>query len=322
MVGITITDKLSTARWWATSSSIICCLLFFILTTTTAENINLYSDVSSSSSSSPQCSLTDSEFTNDPAIQTMQFDLGYGPQEFRAYVQPDVSTFYQKPPGSLTEQTPAHNGWAAKFINMSPTITIRLFWDPKDGRNKGSPMSIMAPFNSAGTASFPGHAFYVTPVNDESNILARFVMKPPQAVYYYDPITVEGDNEYLNEEATQQNLDALTHEQFMAYQAHIDNRNFGKQYFDFTGREYLAFYPRNSPSHDIWRADYFGQEHWVTTKETHYLTMPKDEELNSIDLVGGARVLKENDERLLPQYRDGGGNVEGMLNMTLKVVSW
>ena len=262
--------------------------------------------------SQSQCSLSDEEFINDPALQTMSFDLGYGPQEFRAYVQPDVSTFYQEPIASRIAKKPQHTGWAAKFVNMS-TQRIRLFWDPNDGR-PGSPMSIMGPFNSAGTASFPGHAFYVTPVNDESLILARFVMKPPQAVYYYDPITDDDDPE-----KTQLNLDELTHAEFESYQAHVDSRNFGKQYFEFTGREYLALYPRNAPSHKIWRADYFGQEHWVTTKETHYVEMPREDELGTIDLLGSARVLKDGDERLLPQYRDGGGS---MLNMTLRVVSW
>ena len=261
--------------------------------------------------SASQCSLPDEEFTTDPALQTMNFDIGYGPQEFKAYVQPDVSTFYQEPRGSRVAKKPNHSGWAAKFINMS-TQQVRLFWDPNDGR-KGSPMSTLNPFNSAGTASFPGHAFYLTPYNDESVILARFVMNPPQAVYYYDPITVEDDDE-----ATQRNLDKLSHEEFEAYQTHVDSRNFGKQYFDFTGREYLSLYPRNAPSHKLWRADYFGQEHWVTTKETHYIEMPRDDELTKIDLVGSARVLKDGDDRVLSQYRDP----EPTLNMTLKVVSW
>jgi len=257
-----------------------------------------------------QCSLPDEEFTTDPALQTMNFDIGYGPQEFKAYVQPDVSTFYQEPIGSRVAKKPQHSGWAAKFINMS-TQRVRLFWDPNDGR-KGSPMSTLNPFNSAGTASFPGHAFYLTPYNDESVILARFVMSPPQAVYYYDPITVEDD-----EDATQKNLDKLSHEEFEAYQIHVDSRNFGKQYFDFTGREYLSLYPRNAPTHKLWRADYFRQEHWVTTKETHYIDMPRDDELTKIDLVGSARVLKDGDARVLSQYRDP----EPTMNMTLKVVS-
>lgn len=258
-----------------------------------------------------QCSLPDEEFTNDPAIKDMSFDLGYGPQEFHAYVQPDVSTFYQEPPGSRGEaKRPQHSGWAAKFVNMS-TQRVRLFWDPKDG-SPGSPMSIMGPFNSAGTASFPGHAFYITPANDEGTILARWVMAPPQAVYYYDPVTVEGDDE-----ATQTNLDGLTAEQFANYQEHVSSRQFGQQYFDFTGREYLAIYPRPNPSHKIWRADHFGQEHWVTTPETHFMEHPPEGELGRITGQGRDRVLKTGEARLLQQYR----SPEPMLNMTLKVLS-
>jgi hypothetical protein len=50
--------------------------------------------------SSSSCSLSDDEFANDPDMRTMVFDIGYGPQEFRAYVQPDVSTFYRDDGGS------------------------------------------------------------------------------------------------------------------------------------------------------------------------------------------------------------------------------
>ncbi|KAL9189532.1 hypothetical protein ACHAXT_009207 [Thalassiosira profunda] len=266
--------------------------------------------VASAQSPSSQCSLTDREFANDPAMQTMAFDLGYGPQEFRAYVQPDVSAFYQEPPGSRTAATPKHNGHAAKFVNMS-TRRVRLFWDPKDGR-KGSPMSIMNPFNSAGTASFPGHAFYMSAWEDENEILARFVVDPPTSVYYYDPITVEGD-----EEATQRNLDALSAEEFASYQEHVSSRAFGEQYFEFTGREYLTIYPRPTPSHKIWRADYLGQEHWVTTKETHIVAMPPEEKLGAITQKGKERLLRDGEPRLLQEYR----SEEPMLNMTLKVLS-
>ena len=66
-----------------------------------------------------ECSASDHDFENDPALQTMSFDIGYGPQEFRAYVEPDVATFYNEPPGSKTRRKPSHPGWAAKFVNMS-----------------------------------------------------------------------------------------------------------------------------------------------------------------------------------------------------------
>lgn len=257
-----------------------------------------------------EASLSDEDFLDDPAIKTMDFDLGYGPQEFHAYVMPDVSEFYREPAGTRVKKKPHHTSWAAKFVNMS-TQRIRLFWDPGDG-GSGSPMSVTGPFDSAGTASFPGHQFYITPADDESVILARFVMKPPRAVYYYDPISVEGD-----EEATQANVDALSEEEFDAYQIHVSSRIFGEQYFEFTGREYLALYPRNSPSHKIWRADYFGQEHWVTTRETHYAKMPPDNKLGPVADEGSGRVLKEGDPRLLQEYR----SPEPILNMTLKVIS-
>ena len=59
-------------------------------------------------------------------------------------------------------------------------------------------------------------------------------------MYYYDPITVPGD-----EEATQTNLDNLSVQEFESYRRHVDNRDFAKHYFNFTGREYLSMYPRN-----------------------------------------------------------------------------
>ena len=256
------------------------------------------------------CSLSDDEFRNDPALKTMTFDMGYGPQEFRAYVEPDVSTFYNEPAGSKTRMAPSHVGWAAKFINMSDK-PVRLFWDPRNG-GPGSPMTILQPFEAGGTASFPRHEFFVTPFENENEILHRWVISPPQAVYYYDPITVPGD-----EEATQTNLDNLSPRAFEGYRRHVDNRDFGKHYFNFTGREYLSMYPRNKPTHKVWRADYFGQEHWVTTRETHFVEHPKLTDLASITTQGRDRVLREDEPRLLQQYR----TQEPLLNMTLKVLS-
>lgn len=277
--------------------------LFLALSVPPLAVSRLYSDSTGQSVAylASEASLSD---WDDPAIKTMDFDLGYGPQEFRAYVQPDVSTFYGEPAGTRVAKTPRSTGWAAKFVNMS-TRRLRLFWDPGDG-GPGSPMGAIGPFDSEGTASFPGHKFYLTPEDNESEILARFVMAPPQAVYYYDPIQSE-----------QSLLEELSEADFDAYQQHVSSRLFGKKYFDFTGREYLALYPRNAPSHKIWRADYFGQEHWVTTKETHVTTRPPEHMLGRIADTGSARVLKEGDPRHLQEYR----SPDPTLNMTLKVLS-
>ncbi|EJK63351.1 hypothetical protein THAOC_15991 [Thalassiosira oceanica] len=256
-----------------------------------------------------QCSLREEEFYQDPAMHTMPFDLGYGPQEFRAYKQPDVSTFYRERPGDRRAKTPAFNGFAFKIVNMSPN-RVKYFWDP--GHGPGSPMSSIGPWDSAGTASFPTHKFYLTPFDDETKIIARFVCTPPQAVYYYDPITVEGD-----EEATQANLDALSQHDFDRYQAHSDSREFNKQYYEFTGREYLSTFPRNTAIHKIWPADYFGQEHWVTSEEVHFVDLPEESELKLPSTVGRDRRLKDG-ERFLEKYR----SPEPYMNMTMKVLSW
>lgn len=193
-----------------------------------------------------KCSATEEDFASDPSLKTMNFDIGYGPQEMLTYVQPDVSTFYQLSEGERKAATPRHNGWAAKFVNMSGQ-RVRLFWDPKNGK-RGSIIGNVEPYNAAGTASFPNHCFYMTPVGNEDIKLAYWCVSPPQSVYYYDPVTIPGD-----EEQTQKNLDQLSAWDFEQYQKHVDNREFNKKYFEFTGREYLAFYPRNRPSHKIWR---------------------------------------------------------------------
>ena len=268
-------------------------------------------------SSRSLCSLSDEEFATDPALQTMTFDIGYGTQEMQVYVQPDVSTFYvnndddnNNEPQHRERKQPKHEGWAAKFVNIS-TRTVRLFWCPTDGR-ACSPMSIIHPFDSAGTASFPHHTFHIE--DDESReVLAKFVINPPTSVYYYDAITVHD-----NIDATLDNVAKLTLYEQEAYKAHIDSRKFCDYYYQFTGRQYLSLYPRTKPIHKLWPATYFGQEHWVTSRETHFITNPPLDELTTIDEFGSERILHDTDDRLLFQYRE---QQQQYLNMTLKVIS-
>ncbi len=105
------------------------------------------------SSPSLICSLADDDFDIKLAVKIMEFNLRYGMQEFKAYVTPDVSTFYREGPGMREVRRPNHNGWAAKFVNIS-TRRVRLFWDPKNGK-LGSPMGLMGPFESTVTTLFP-----------------------------------------------------------------------------------------------------------------------------------------------------------------------
>merc|ERR1711957_471025 len=67
----------------------------------------------------------------------------------------------------------------------------------------------------------------------------------------------------------------------------------------------------------MWRADYFGQTHWVTSKETHFKELPGNSKLRKIKKSGVSRVLRDEQPRLLSRFRTD----EPYLNMTLKVLS-
>jgi hypothetical protein len=170
------------------------------------------------------------------------------------------------------------------------------------------------PFTSSGTATFPGHRFIFTPQDEPDNVLIRFIMgEYPENVYAYDPYHVEGDPEQ-----TEKNLQVLSKGEREKYDRWRKTLLFNEQYLNFTGRSYLANYLRAPPSHFMWPAEHFGQEHWVTTKETHFVKEPPADLLQPVAETGEARVLREEDPRILQEYRVPD---QSTMNMTLKVVS-
>jgi hypothetical protein len=99
------------------------------------------------------------------------------------------------------------------------------------------------------------------------------------------------------------------------YDAAQFNREFAPLYRNFTGgSEWLANFPSKPPQHSMWRADFFGQEHQVRTKETQFVQIPPESELGKLSIV----EMKRNASSPLPlrQYRE-----PGFMNVTLKVVS-
>jgi hypothetical protein len=60
-------------------------------------------------------------------LEEMTIDLGHGNETAFVYVSPDISTFYQEPPGSRTILKPKFNGMFGKFINLSPE-SVRVWW--------------------------------------------------------------------------------------------------------------------------------------------------------------------------------------------------
>lgn len=276
------------------------------------------------------CSWQEGESNRDHGLQPMTYDVGDGPQTFLAYVEPDVSTFYRgggKNPPASTKVIPKHEGFAAKFINMSNQRLV-LYWES----HAGGPISAIKrcpPFGSGGTGTFPNHRFFfalddptINPKNRRHR-LKEFIMQGyPENLYVYDPYVVRGDPV-----ATEHNLQvALDENERTKYNLWTKTLLFHEQYRNVTGRSYLTNYLRNRPSHFMWPADYFGQEHWVTTRETHFERIPPMDQLEPILARGEDRIWKDSDPRVLPEYRVQNNNVKehdgfGVMNMTLRVLS-
>lgn len=255
------------------------------------------------------CSIT--EVKQDPNLHPMEFDIGYGKQTTLVYVEPDMMQMYSGEPPAMTKVVPKFNGLSVKFINLSNEY-IRLSWEPRPGGTP-SPMNKIAPFESSGTASFPTHSFIMTDP-DTDKVLQRYEIQPyPENLYCYDPYQVEGD-----QKATEKNLSELSKKDRALYQKWKDTLLFNEVYRNFTGRSYLANYLRDPPRHFMWPGEYFGQEHWVETAETHFTQMPPRTQLTPIKDKGAKRVLKEGEPRGLEEFRTPN---QPTLNLTLKVIS-
>jgi len=257
------------------------------------------------------CSVTGNE-GRDPNLKEMTFDLGNGMESFWAYVTPNVTSFYLDKPPSSRPVAPKHEGLAGLFINMS-NKNMRLYWIPsEDEEEQAKFMEMMPPFSNGGTATFPGHIFFMSSDDDPKTPLIYFHVEGfPNNRFTYDPYHVEGD-----EIQTEKNLRILSHDDRQIYDSMRRTQLFNEEYKKFTGRSYLTNYPRAPPMHYMWRADHFGQTHWVVTKETHFTTIPPDVELNKVEGIGAQRILGPDSPRMLHDYRQ-----EGTLNMTMKVLS-
>lgn len=245
------------------------------------------------------CKWDDGNCFDDPHMKPMTVDLGNGQDTFWAYVPPDVSTFYQKDPGSKSAVKPRFIGQFAKFVNLSPKV-IRIYWDAGKDQDELYIAEVVA-FNAAGTACSPGHKFLVREKGNEGSLLDEFVVIPETSIYVYDPFKEDPDG-----------LIKLNKGEMELYNLQKNNIEFGKKYLEFTGHEWLSLYPRrHPPRHYMWPADYFGQEHIVETPETHIVSIPPKHKMGTI-VVGSDQVNPQK----FQEYRSG----ESM-NMTLTVLS-
>jgi hypothetical protein len=236
--------------------------------------------------------------------------------DFKAYRRADISSMYREDPGVRAEKTPRFQGQAGKFVNMSPE-RLDLHWDNSDGP-PGSFLSTTGPFESTGTGTFPDHVFYFIRPTRTDEVVCSFRVEHGRSVYYCDPFV---DNDHSDPSAgvhrgpTLSKEDKLNATQQELYKKAQFNREFAPMYNNFTGgSEWLGNFPTEPPKHHMWRADYFGQEHQIQTRETHFVELPPEELLHGMN----AREMRRNasDEAALMQYRE-----PGLMNITIKAVS-
>jgi len=205
----------------------------------------------------------------------------------------------------MQAKKPHYSGFAIKVYNLSPQY-LQLWWVNEKTTGSGVKLSLIHPYQAKGTASFPGHQFFLTPKDDPQTVLKRFSIDPTNPITVYDPV----EDGMLNVG----NLNANDRKQ---YYAQLTSLSFAKKYKEFTGIEWLAMFPKSRPTHKMWRADYFDQKHTVVTNETHYVFWPPANNLEEVDYMHKQLSDIETEQlRKCDAYRQA-----GHLTLNLTVIS-
>lgn len=156
-----------------------------------------------------------------------------------------------------------------------------------------------------GTSTHNGQSFSFTPTYDKDHDVVRFLVTEDEAVSVYDAIKdAEANGKKIK----------LTNEQRKLYDGQLLNLVYGRSYLVETGRHWLSSFPRPPPSYHMYTSEYFGQKHAIETKQTHFLTMPPQNELGRLAI--DAHHLHPSVS--LKEYRD---NEQESLKLILKSVS-
>lgn len=271
------------------------------------------------------CSVLEGGEEMDQGLEKMTFDIGSGTEVAWVSVQPNVSSFYRDAAGSSPGRnpvTPAYKGQVRSFINLSDKEVV-LFLE----KNKGPSIELrhLDPMSGKGMSVVQGQTLYFA--DTMGRLIQRFPIDADSGtLHVYDPYYIEG-----YPEVTESYVSMLSQELQSLYKQWRRTIEFSQHYTKATGRAFLSHSrsqttPLTPPKHSMWRADYFGQEHWVTTREVHYDRLPPAKHLQVLPRLSRDRELANDDSRLLANYRVGGETSSSSsslptMNMTLKVLS-
>eukprot|EP00934_Nitzschia_sp_Nitz4_P001876 Nitzschia sp. Nitz4//scaffold6_size259037//149610//151475//NITZ4_001086-RA/size259037-augustus-gene-0.322-mRNA-1//-1//CDS//3329556929//1876//frame0 len=157
----------------------------------------------------------------------------------------------------LQQPAAEYTGFGAKFVNLSPKPVL-LFWDGKGGREDTKKLvGEIAPFESLGTATTPGHGFHVTRTYDASWAMQRWVLTADTALVYFEPHSPQEIHDMLLARSDKE----PDFEAWAKYQRQLVNQAFARDYLASSQRSWLSNFPRRFPMHFMHSADYIGQQH-------------------------------------------------------------
>ena len=210
---------------------------------------------------------------------------------------------------------PTFNGFASKIVNLSHK-PVDLYWDggyeDSEGKNvkKSLKIATISPFEAAGTATFPGHQFYITPTYDSDDAIDRFILSPEEPIHVFNPF----ENPPPGSGVTAYKLDRLSSAQKRQYERQKLNVLFSTWYQTQTARPWYGMFPRPPPIYHMWSADYFGQTHTIQTTQTYYQKLPPRKMLKPMTMMD---MEQRHDEHHV-SYRSN--NAE-LLPLNLTVIS-
>jgi prolyl 4-hydroxylase len=268
------------------------------------------------------------EMEMDPGLQKMTFDIGSGTEVAWVSVLPNVSSFYRDATGSSPDRnvvTPAYKGQVCNFINLSDKKVVLSL---EKSQGPSIQLRELDPMSGKGMSVVEGQTLFFA--DAKGRLIQRFsITDDSGSLHVYDPYYIEG-----YPEVTESYVSMLSPEQQSLYRQWRATIEFAQHYTKATGRAFLSHYNGQTPlkppkpKHSMWRADYFGQEHWVTTREVHYDRLPPAEHLQALPRLDRDRELANDDPRLLSNYRVAGAETSSSsssslptMNMTLKVLS-
>lgn len=168
---------------------------------------------------------------------------------------------------------------------------------PRAGERHTSLVGTIDSMESLGTASFPGHDFYLTPTYDRAHVLKRWTITEDDPVLYYDPLDDLSHAEQDEEIKKWVKSGKWTEKTEFDRDAWIVDKSFGRDYLVKTQSVWLSHFPQpylDSNVDDIrrvddkssddameemhgmhmWQASYIGQKHKLDTSNLYYTSLP------------------------------------------------